>query len=301
MGYELAVYETEQRVVVHQPTCPAYSTVARHYYSGHVLHAHPDWSVITCSKCRPSIYVVRTTAHHITVHDDSDDDMTRVITDPKHPRYWTRKAFRWKPPQSWPPIGITALDITGSNIDVCQCGHSHHCHEPWCRECECDGWRQWAWWKLGNCRDDGRLGDWLRWLYVGDDVENQTHWAVTIMKVICDECQVRAECLEQGVWGREEWGVWGGATKTEREGLRKKWKREGRRDERFNAQRLGREDASRAAATSRSSNGRTGKTPRRSEAAGETVPEVPVGIEVRWPRTYPWTGERRGSASPGDW
>lgn len=82
------------------------------------------------------------------------------------------------------------------------------------------------WKREANCRTDGRLGEWLRWLYATD---HQRRWAVNVQKHICSECPVRRECLEAGVWGRE-WGVWGGATLGERQKIRKQWERQGRMD-----------------------------------------------------------------------
>jgi WhiB family redox-sensing transcriptional regulator len=35
-------------------------------------------------------------------------------------------------------------------------------------------------------------------------------------KAVCAKCKVRAECLEYALGNREEYGIWGGATTTER-------------------------------------------------------------------------------------
>ncbi|MCD9154297.1 WhiB family transcriptional regulator [Aeromicrobium duanguangcaii] len=38
-------------------------------------------------------------------------------------------------------------------------------------------------------------------------------------KVVCNGCEVRAECLAEALDNRIEWGVWGGMTERERRAL----------------------------------------------------------------------------------
>ncbi len=92
-----------------------------------------------------------------------------------------------------------------------------------------------GWEMLGTCRgdvlddSDRRLTAWFRWLWQEDHPET---WVSGVQKTICAGCPVQGECLEQGVWGMESWGVWGGATVDERIELWFDWTNEGRVDER---------------------------------------------------------------------
>ncbi len=92
-----------------------------------------------------------------------------------------------------------------------------------------------AGWELrGLCRgdvadpEDDRLQRWLWWLWQDDHPET---WVSGVQKQVCADCPVRGECLLQGVWGMESWGVWGGATVEERLELWWDWTNEGRVDE----------------------------------------------------------------------
>jgi len=61
------------------------------------------------------------------------------------------------------------------------------------------------WRKFGACRglDAGIF-------YPDDDADAE------IAKAVCDECGVRAACLEHALASREKAGIWGGATERER-------------------------------------------------------------------------------------
>ena len=48
------------------------------------------------------------------------------------------------------------------------------------------------------------------------------HEGIQTAKAVCEVCPVRAECLTQALSTREKFGVWGGLTTDEREGLRRR-------------------------------------------------------------------------------
>lgn len=52
--------------------------------------------------------------------------------------------------------------------------------------------------------------------------ENQTRIPALVRRV-CAACEVREECLEAGL--DEDWGIWGGKTKSERLRMRRQAKR----------------------------------------------------------------------------
>ncbi len=39
------------------------------------------------------------------------------------------------------------------------------------------------------------------------------------VRILCEDCPVRRECLAEALDGRMEWGVWGGLTERERRAL----------------------------------------------------------------------------------
>lgn len=285
MAVELAVYETERKIIVHTSTCPSYSTVAREYQTSSIVRVPEGWRVVRCDRCKPNshtVMAVRRRVHSISPPPvPSEEDKPESMRHPAYKTgYWKMPLTRNNPDSSFPPYGVTALDITHSN-------------------------NQEQWWKQANClSDDDRLGPWLEWLFKGDHTQ---HWTLTVQKVVCSECPVRAECLEQGVWGNETWGTWGGANVRERKLLRAKWIREGRIDERpnrphnpiYGQHNIRREDGSRDT-TTRGDNGlRVDEGTRADEDAGEGVPVVLSGREVRWPRTYDFTGSGWSSEGSG--
>jgi len=82
-------------------------------------------------------------------------------------------------------------------------------------------------WKAdADCRSgDERLNGWLQWLFLSDAAFK---WQVDVARSICEGCAVRVDCLLAGVWGEEPWGLWGGATPSERQVLLKRWRKERR-------------------------------------------------------------------------
>lgn len=283
MAFELAVYVDERKVVVHQSTCHTYSTVAREYQTSPIVKVPEGWKVVKCSSCKPNLHTVnsvRRRIHAISPPPPMTEDEKHEAL--RHPAsrlsYWNRGISRNNPDSSFPPYGVVALDIT----------HSEN-RKTWWREAECHS-------------EDEKLGEWLQWLFQGDHTE---HWTTTVQKVMCAQCPVRAECLEQGVWGFETWGVWGGATERERKLLREKWLKEGRIDERperphgygSNTITVRSTNGSRDTTPRDSDGPRTDEESRAYEAASEDMQEVFSGREVRWPRSYAWSDHRWGGES----
>lgn len=284
MAFELAVYEDRKRIVAHTLTCPTVGSVGRTYQSGPMIRVTPEWTVFRCDHCLPKVIVVEVTSASIHGRGYFEKGWQGTRGEPENPRgpntptsysarhsmrKWERVIHRTNPDSSFPPYGVVALDIT----------HSEN-REKWWKEAECNS-------------DDERLGPWLRDLFTTDHNE---HWSLTIQKVVCSQCPVRAECLEQGVWGYESWGVWGGATIHERRELRKKWIREGRVDERPDRPKgYGGQGHS---GNVRGTDGGWASTTRGydefgdesgesdDETTSESMPEVRPEREVRWPRTY---------------
>lgn len=53
---------------------------------------------------------------------------------------------------------------------------------------------------------------------------------IAAAKSICNQCPVRAECLEFAITTNQEFGVWGGTTEDERRVLRRQWRARIRRE-----------------------------------------------------------------------
>lgn len=334
MAVELTVYEDQKRIYVHTLTCSTVSSVARKYQSSTMIRVGPGWRVFKCPKCNPQVFVVQVS--HATFRSTRTElpprqPFEQLEPQPKNERwenkegswsgsdsrkrldYWNKQISRNNPDSSFPPYGVVALDITHSVIRCGLCYHPQHHHfnnRGTCDDCDCPFFLTYVWQEDANClSDDERLGPWLIWLYTGDHTE---HWTLTIQKVVCSQCSVRAECLEQGVWGNETWGVWGGATERERKLLRAKWIKEGRVDERPNRprnpqlagdhiERIRRENGSGVATTRDDNEHRTGEESGESEAASEGVSTVPSEREVRWPRTYGGSEQRWGGEDGDYW
>lgn len=280
MAYELAVYESERKIVVHTSLCPTYSTVEREFQTTPIVNVPEGWRVVKCPKCNPHTHTVNSIRVRIHVNHPAIrvESPTQKIERDGH---YGLPLTKHSADKSFPPYGLTALDIT----------HSQN------RE---------HWWSLANCRSkDERLSGWLEWLFMAVHTE---HWTLTVQKVMCAECPVRAECLEQGVWGNELWGVWGGANERERKLLRQKWKREGRVDERPNRPRnpdfyVRSKNGSRVAATGGDDRVGVDETPRQGESTSETVQGVSSGggEGVRWPGAHVVTGDGWEGDGAGDW
>lgn len=55
--------------------------------------------------------------------------------------------------------------------------------------------------------------------YGGNDQAPLSSKEITRAKTVCGTCPVRRDCLQQGL--EEDWGIWGGFTRPERERARK--------------------------------------------------------------------------------
>jgi WhiB family redox-sensing transcriptional regulator len=55
-------------------------------------------------------------------------------------------------------------------------------------------------------------------------VTGQAEIQIRQAKAVCQECPVKAECLEFAITTNQEYGVWGGTSEDERRVLRRQWR-----------------------------------------------------------------------------
>lgn len=269
MPFEVAEYSS--KFTLHTIHCPTISTVPRYRVRGSIFEIGVDKEVRLCIACRPKVYVINRVRARVN----------GVAVEEQIAHFKRRNK---RPLDNLDALDVDPVEDPAAMRDVASWGE-------WTAACQ---------------STHPATRDWLRGAWFDDHAET---WWVGAQKAICFGCDIRARCLEQGVWGMEPWGVWGGATVEEREKLLVRWLEEGREDwdeERVVNNVIGFREA-RGILDARAADGEpegVGGGAREGPGTGEDVPEVRAGrngtreVEVRWPRSY--DGRLRVSRA-GDW
>lgn len=313
MAHDLIIENDKRRVTVHTLSCKVFSTIDRQFQYGHTVTVEEGWEVRKCVVCMPKVHVITVERGH--VQSEGSKAASEIVNNyyANQPRPTWSESRKQKQDEldrtreiadRWHLAWHTNFHGGTMAIDELDISPSHSVNDNWMDD--------------ANCRGTGRMGRWLDWLFHSD---SSRKWVVTIQREICMGCTVRAECLEQGVWGLEAFGIWGGATLTERKQLRRQWEREGRVDVRpyrphspggrsavspggdiqFPDGSVRRTNGSGVADQSRNVNGGVGEISGSDETAGSEVSGVRATWNMQGPGPDDYADDQWGGTGAGDW